>query len=314
MTADADVAAEVARFLELERARGLTPKTVHDYELALGELVDLARAHGRGDDLRELDTADVVAYLDHLVKKGCAESTIRNRLYKLKRLFAYLHRAGWLLVDPVANIKRRYVPEQMRAWLSEDEAERLLKAPRPERRIEEVRNRAMVEVLYSTGLRLGELLSLELNDLDLAEGYVTVRESKNGDGRVVPLGEEASRWVRRYLREVRPRHVERVRDRRRRQCATLVFLSTVGRRLRWQQLNGPLKRYAERAGIDKHVSAHVLRHTFAVHLLRNGASTRHIQAMLGHRDLRSTQRYTRLLQLELREVHRRAHPRSSWPL
>ena len=310
----ADVAAEVERFLALERARGLTAKTVRDYERALSELLALALARGKSDDLRELDTDDVVAYLLELAGRGREEATIRSRLYKLKRLFAYLQRTGWLLVDPAAGIKRRYVPESMRAWLSEDEAERLLQAPRPARRREEIRNRAIVEVLYSTGLRLGELLSLELHDLDLAEGYVTVRQSKNGDGRVVPLGQEAVQWVRRYLREVRPRHVERVRDRDRRECAAVVFLSTVGRRLRWNQVNGPIKRYAERAGIDKNVSAHVLRHSFAMHLLRNGASTRHIQAMLGHRDLLATQRYTRLLQLELRDVHRRAHPRGSWPL
>jgi integrase/recombinase XerD len=251
-------------------------------------------------DLREATREDLVRYLEHLARRGLHPNTVTNRFYRLRRFFGFLHLEGNLLFDPTVGFKRKPVAGYRRPWLSEAEVLSLLAAPDPTTKLG-LRDRAMMEVFYSTGVRVSELLALELDDVELRQGFLTVRNGKGGRSRRVPLGRIACAWLGRYLHEVRPGLAVLP--------ALTVFLSYRGRPLSKEDIDLKLRRYALAAKLEKPVSAHVLRHSFAVHLLRHGASTRHIQEMLGHRQLDTTQIYTRLLPSDLKEAHRRSHPR-----
>lgn len=295
------IARELRRFLELLHARGLHRKTVRGYAIAIDALARFLRKRGK-DDLRELTREDLVEHLLFLEHdEGLAPPTLSHRLHRLRRSFAYLQDAGLLLEDPTSGLKRRLVRSPLRAWLDEEEVGALLGASAQTR--VEVRNRAALEILYSAGLRVSELVALELEDLDLTDGYVTVRTSKNGEGRTVPLGRKAIAALERYLADVRRAWVTEANG-----ASARVFITRAGRPVVAGEIGKAVRRHALRAGITKRAGPHVLRHSFAVHLLRHGASIRHIQEMLGHRTLRSTEIYTHLLPLDLKRAHRRAHP------
>jgi integrase/recombinase XerD len=288
---------ELRRFYGLLLARGCKSETVARYRGDVASLLGFLARRGK-EDLRELGREDLVAYLAGLDARQ-ARSSVRLRFWRLRRILSFLQEGGRLLRNPACGLARRGGPSRMRDWLTEGEVVRLLEAAQVCDDLG-VRDRAALELLYSSGMRAGELARLALDDLDLAEGFVTVEESKSGAGRRVPVGRVAVAWLERYLRDVRPRLL-------RRPTAT-VFLGATGRALHKDALNARLRRYAAQAGIDQHVTCHVLRHSFAIHLLRNGASTRHIQAMLGHRSLEATQVYARVFPEDLLRVHRRCHP------
>jgi len=294
------LAAELRRFAALQRARGIHSTTVGRFGRDVGDLMGFLRRRGK-EDLREIEDEDLVAYLLELERRRelNAES-IASRLNRLRRFFAYLEEKGRLLRDPSAGLRRKPVPRRLREGLTEHQVEALLEAVDTKTLIG-VRDRAMLELLYSSGLRSDELLSLELDDLDLASGFVTVRASKNGEGRRVPMGRVAARWVARYLAEARSSILK--------DPSLIVFLGEkAGKRLWNATVNQAIGAATKKARLKRHVSAHLLRHTFAIHLLRNGDSSRHVQEMLGHRKLDSTELYTRLLVEDLKRVHRRCHP------
>jgi integrase/recombinase XerD len=170
-----------------------------------------------------------------------------------------------------------------------------------------LRDRAILEVLYSTGIRNAELRALQLYDLDLDRGLLRINEGKNAKDRVVPLGRAACNYLREYLTEARPRLLKA----RGAEATTeqLVFLSRTGRPLWTLGVIYPIRKHARRAGIEKTITPHTLRHTFATHMLQGRADIRHIQAMLGHASVATTQIYTRVEVTDLKAVHRRCHPR-----
>ena len=294
----------VERFCALQVARGLKPEYVQRYRNDVASLVGFLERRGK-DDLREATREDLVEYLRWLDRRY-ARTTVRLRLWRLRRILFFLQGDGLLLRNPAADLIRKPSPSRMRDWLTVEEVARLLEAPDATKDLG-VRARAALELLYSSGLRLSELLRLELDDLDLAEGFVTVKESKAGRGRRVPVGRTAVKWLARYLREVRPRLLAGAHR------TAVAFVSASGRRLAKAVLGYHLRRYAAAAKIEKTVTPHVLRHSFAIHLLQNGASTRHIQAMLGHRSLEATQIYARVFPADLVRAHRRSHPSERLP-
>ena len=295
----------VERFCALQVARGLRPGSVERYRNDIASLMGFLERRGKGD-LREATREDLVEYLRWLDRRH-ARTTVRLRLWRLRRLLFFLQRDRLLLRNPASDLVRKPAPSRMRDWLTGGEVDRLLEAPDTSSGLG-VRNRAALELLYSSGLRLSELVRLELDDLDLAEGFVTITESKAGRGRRVPVGRVAVKWLARYLREVRPRLVAGVPRR-----TVTFFLSGRGTQLAKNVLGYHLRRCAAAAKIKKTVTPHVLRHSFAIHLLQNGASTRHIQAMLGHRSLEATQIYARVFPADLVRAHRRSHPRERLP-
>ncbi len=231
--------------------------------------------------------------------------TLGVRLVVLKTFFAFLLEEGHILSDPAASLKGPRVPREMkREPLTEEEMNRLLKAV-PTATALGLRDRAMVEVLYGTGIRVSELTALLTTDIHPPERVLVVRKGKVGKGRMVPMTAWAVSNLKQYLRTVRPNLAGEA-------SGQVLFLSGTGRKLSPVTVQVMLRRTGRAAGIEKKVSPHVLRHTFATHLLKKGADLRAIQEMLGHEEITTTRRYTKVEISDLKAVHRRCHPRERY--
>jgi integrase/recombinase XerD len=281
-------------YLLLER--GLAENTLRAYRRDLDDyLAFLARA---GLDLEAGDA--VPCYLRDLQARGCAPATRARRLSCLRRFYRFLTLEGLVGTDPTAAVPSPRRGLKLPRVLTADEVDRLLTQPRTSTPTG-LRDRAMLELLYATGLRVSELVALKVADVNVAQGYVRCL-GKGQRERVVPFGSVAARYLQAYLTEVRPRLVAR--------RSPYLFVNRQGRPLSRQALWKLIKKYARGAGIDKTIGPHVLRHSFATHLLENGADLRTVQELLGHADISTTQIYTHVSTAHLREVYARAHPRA----
>jgi len=250
--------------------------------------------------LTSVRRADLLAWMSAALADGVKSSTAARRLSGLRRFYRYLLREGLIDADPTLQIDSPRLPRRLPDTLTEDEVEALLEAPDPGIAIE-LRDRAMLEILYGCGLRVSELTSLRVDQVNLRQGVVRIT-GKGDKERLVPLGEEALDWLLRYLREGRPGLLKG------RACDALFpgnRAAAMTRQTFWHRL----RRYAARAGIHKHLSPHTLRHAFATHLLNHGADLRAVQMLLGHADLSTTQIYTHVARQRLQALHRQHHPR-----
>jgi integrase/recombinase XerD len=279
--------------------RGLSARTVKAYERDLRrwqELVTSAGARGPADvtprQLRE--------WVFSLKAAGLAPTSIRRAQSAVRTYYAFLMADGAVSADPTDRLESPRVDRRLPDFLSLEEVTRLLEAPDPTRPLH-WRDRAILELLYATGVRVSELVDLPLAALDLEEGLATIF-GKGAKERLVPIGAPARRALSRYLRDVRP-----LLDAGK--GAGRVFLNSRGRPLSRESVWTLVKEAARRAGITKQVSPHTLRHTFATHLVEGGADLAAVQELLGHADISTTQIYTHLDRDYLREVHRKYHPR-----
>lgn len=282
------------------------PKSVQGYLTLVRQ--HLAWLRERGVAIAEVTSQDLLAYQGELLglrkRDGKAYSTAHQmrQVTVLKSLYGFLHRRGFLLTNPAGSLEYPHVEERLpRSVLSREEARRLVTAPGSERPLE-LRDRAILETLYATGIRAGELASLKTDDVDTEERLLRVVLGKGRKDRNVPLTHAAAEAIEAYLVQARPR----IQGARR---APLLFLALRGGRMHDDTLNAVIGAWAKKAGIEKHVTCHTLRHTAATHLLKGGADIRHIQKLLGHASLQTTERYTRVEVSDLKEVLRRAHPR-----
>ena len=231
-------------------------------------------------------------------------STHANRLTGVRMLLAWATRAKWLAVNPAAELSMPRAPKRLpRAVLSVSETERVLREPDIETKLG-LRDRAILEVLYSTGIRRMELVGLDLPDLDCERQVLFVREGKGRKDRVVPIGVRAIRWIERYLDYVRPQLVARCNSGE----SDALFLSARGTRIRPTRLTERLHRYIQAAGVRKPGSVHIFRHTMATLMHDAGADIRDLQEILGHAQLSTTAIYTRISIDRLKAVHARTHP------
>jgi len=290
----------VAEYLgALQAERGASRNTLAAYRRDLGDFFGYLEARRLAPDAVTAD--DVVSWIERLRGRGLAASSVARRLSSVRGFYRHLVRDGAVRRDPTEHLDAPRATRPLPRALSRDSASALVEAP-DTRRPAGVRDRAILELLYATGMRASECLGLGLEDLNLAAGYV-VCTGKGGKQRLVPVGAEASAWTRRYLREVRPRDV------RRRDCGRL-FVNPRGGPLSRQSLWTLVRRAATGAGLKRRVSPHVLRHSFATHLLEGGADLRAVQAMLGHADISTTQIYTHLPSSALKRMYRDFHPRA----
>ncbi|MGC9324730.1 MAG: site-specific tyrosine recombinase XerD [Desulfomonilia bacterium] len=231
--------------------------------------------------------------------KGMKYSSISRRLSTIRQFYRYLVEEEVIHHDPTRDMdmpkRGKYLPEV----LSRDEVDRLLAIPDVSTPIG-IRDKAMLEVLYATGLRVSELVGLEVHNLNVHVGYLMCR-GKGDKERLVPMGESAVHWVKEYLSHVRPSFAAKRTD--------ALFCSKRGSAMTRQNFWYSIKRYARAAGISKRISPHVLRHSFATHLLIGGADLRSVQMMLGHADISTTQIYTHITSRRLKEIHEKFHPR-----
>ncbi len=289
---------EIDLFLDaLWMQRGLGENTLQAYRTDLYSFAEWQYQRGN-TDLLQTRAADLHAYL--AMQGGRSARSTARRLSSLRRLFQYLAREGRISTDPTVNIDSPRLGRSLPKTLTESDVEALLQAPDVTTR-NGMRDRAMLEVLYATGLRVSELVGLRLDQINLRQGVIRVIGKGNKE-RLVPLGEESVDWLNRYIRDVRPEYFKGQPD------ATL-FPSNRGTPQTRQTFWHAIKRYAIVAGISKPMSPHVLRHAFATHLLNHGADLRVVQMLLGHSDISTTQIYTHIAKERLKDIHAKHHPR-----
>lgn len=250
--------------------------------------------------LAEVNAADLDAYLAHRFATHAKPSTAARYTASLRRFYRYLLRENLIQTDPTQLLHTPKLPRSLPKVLSESDVEALLAAPDLDTETG-LRNRAMIETLYATGLRVSELVGLKLLNLDLNAAVLRVT-GKGGKDRLVPLGEEAQHWLTRYLAEVRPLLMNG------KKCVE-VFVTARGAGMTRQAFWYLLKRQARVADIQKPLSPHTLRHAFATHLLAHGADLRAVQMLLGHADISTTQIYTHVARERLKKLHQAHHPR-----
>lgn len=298
--ADVDRAFRAEMFREyMVFERGLSERTVDAY---LGDLRKLfAHLVSEGVDRPEAVRPEHVrGWVAGLRSGGLAPASVRRARSSARTYFGFLLAEGVLDADPTEHLQAPKVDRKLPDYLTVDETKRLLEAPDPDHD-HYWRDRAMLEVLYATGMRVSELTGLTLSLLDLDEGFATVF-GKGAKERLVPIGAPALRALRRYLRELRPR-LDRGSGK------GIVFLTARGRPIRRESVWRVVRNAARRAGLQRDVSPHTLRHTFATHLVEGGADLAAVQELLGHVDISTTEIYTHLDRAYLRDVHRRFHPR-----
>jgi integrase/recombinase XerD len=278
--------------------RGLSPNTLEAYGRDVARLAAFAAAERR--TLLDLRQADISRFIGQLRDEGLSARTVARAVHALRGMFRFAVREGHLAADPMENIKAPRAFNALPHCLSTTQVEALLDAPDVASPLG-VRDRAILEVLYATGLRVSELIGLRAGDVDLDVGLVKAF-GKGRKERLVPLGSTACTWVRRYLSEVRA--ALGATD------AAPLFVSNRGTRLTRMGLWGIVRRHAVTAGVEGTLTPHVLRHSFATHLLENGADLRALQAMLGHADISTTQIYTHISRERLRKVYDQFHPRA----
>jgi integrase/recombinase XerD len=290
----------VAAWLDhLRVERGLAENTLIAYARDLAALGSFSA--DRGKSVLQLAPKDLADFSGALRGRGLSARSQARHVFAVKAFYAFALREGLVKRDPTENVRAPRAFRGLPRYLTPAQVEALLKAPDP-KTIVGLRDRAVLEVLYATGLRASELTGLELAGLDLELGLVRVL-GKGGKERLVPLGREARRWVAQYLEKVRP---ELVGER----ASSLVFPSPRGGRLTAMGLWGIVRRHAVRAGVERILTPHVLRHSFATHLLERGADLRALQAMLGHADISTTEIYTHVSRERLRQIYDRLHPRA----
>jgi integrase/recombinase XerD len=292
----------VERWLQVLRIeKGLQPRTLQAYGRDAKRLVDWLAAAGY-EDLATVHRAELEAYLRHLGGTGVGPRSLARTTSALRGLFAHLHRSGELPRDPAERLASPRWGRPLPKVLSLAEVDALLDGAAAQRGPAGLRLRCLVELLYATGLRVSELVSLDPAQIDAQRGILRVR-GKGGRERLVPTGERALDVLRQYASEARPELPNAASTR-------WLFPAARGRgHMARETFWRHLKSLAVQAGVERPVSPHVLRHSFATHLLERGADLRLVQELLGHADISTTQLYTHLSRARLAAIHRRSHPR-----
>ncbi len=279
---------------------GLARNTLDSYRRDLDKFADWLQAH-RSSSLLQTTHADIQAYLGDLLlqQKAKASSTGRN-ISSLKRLFRYLLRQNRIATNPTLQIDTPKLPRSLPKSLSEADVEALLNTPDTQTPLG-LRDRAMLEVLYASGLRVSELVTLRVAQVSMDMGVVRVM-GKGSKERLVPLGEVALEWLRRYLDQGRNVLLGR-------KSSDALFVTARAEGMTRQMFWYLIKKHAQRGGLVMTLSPHTLRHAFATHLLNHGADLRVVQMLLGHTDISTTQIYTHVARERLKELHHQHHPR-----
>ena len=280
---------------------GLSANTRQAYERDL-RLFCKTLGFKNSDALVNVNREQITGYMTQLKEKGLAAATIARKLAAIKAFYRFMTAEGYMDANPAEVVEAGTKGIKLPRVLSEDEVVRLLN--QPDITTEEgFRDRTMLEVLYATGMRVSELINLTLERVDLNMKYI-IAFGKGSKERIVPLGSVAAEFLQQYLEKVRPKLTHAGRN------TNIVFLAFGGHELTRQRFWQIIRAYGRKANINKALTPHILRHSFATHLLDNGADLRSVQELLGHSDISTTQIYTHLTNKRLRYIYAKAHPRA----
>ena len=284
------------RFLTEEKKA--SPNTLSSYLRDVRQYLDWLEEEGISPT--QALHADVEAYTRSMTAKGKSAATVTRCQASLKSFYSWLIQIGQISENPARGLSQTKVERKLPHILTSREVELFLEQPDPSD-AKGCRDKAMLELLYATGIRVSELIGLNLDNINLSAGFI--RCANRGKERIIPLYQAAVRALQNYLDRVRPQMVEHPDEK-------ALFVNMSGERMSRQGFWKIIKHYQEKAGIQKDITPHTLRHSFAAHLLENGADLHSIQEMLGHADISSTQIYAQLVNQKLKDVYNKAHPRA----
>jgi tyrosine recombinase XerC len=282
----------IVKFLTyLEIERNYSDHTILNYKIDLDEFFDFLN----GLSLKDVDYPVLRRYVAHIRQRNLRPRSVARKLSCLRSFFKYLQREGIVDKNPATLLMTPKLDRKLPNFLSEGEAEALMESPKHDKALE-LRDRAIFETLYSTGIRVSELVGLNENSVDMIGNVIRVM-GKGKKERIVPIGDKAIEAIREYCEK-------------RLKKSQALFLNKGGQRLTTRSIGNIINKYIQRTSIHKKISSHALRHSFATHLLNRGADLRSVQELLGHQNLSTTQIYTHLTTEKLRNVYNQAHPRA----
>lgn len=290
---------ELPLFIDyLRETKNASQSTVSSYQRDLKKLNNYLLEHGI-EDVQSVTATNLNSYVLYLEKQGLSSATVSRNVASMKAFFHYACSRRQIDSDPTETIKAPHIEKKMPGILSMEETVRLLEQPSgvsPK----ELRDRAMLELLYATGLRVTELISMKVEDVNLGMNYIICRDSDKE--RVIPFGDKAKQALERYLKDGRALLLKNKES-------EYLFVNCSGSVMSRQGFWKLVKQYAAKAGIEADITPHTLRHSFAAHLVQNGADLKAVQEMLGHSDIATTQVYLNMNVERVRSVYREAHPR-----
>lgn len=291
-----DYLKEYERYLREEKHA--SDNTLSSYMRDMHQFAEYIRE--RELSLRQVVRSDIEGYAKHLIAMGKSPATVTRSTASIKSFYNFMMTQGQISANPAKGVAQTKVERKLPQILTSKEVELFLEQPECTD-LKGYRDRAMLELLYATGIRVSELIGLNVDDLNLSAGIL--RCSSKGKERRIPLYPAAVRALSDYVSNIRPQMIERPDE-------EALFVNVSGERMSRQGFWKLIKHYQEKAGIQKEITPHTLRHSFAAHLLENGADLQSIQEMLGHADISSTQIYSQLVNQKLKNVYNKAHPRA----
>ena len=282
----------------LHNVKKKSENTVLSYNRDLTKFIKYLRTN-KITSLDKVEEKDLEKYIKELNDNGFKSATVSRNIASLKAFFHYLNNEGVLSNDPTKSLKSPKIEKKIPEILTTDEVFALLEQPSGDSP-KEIRDKAMLELLYATGIRVSELINLEVSDVNLKTSSILCRDGSKS--RTIPYGKKAKDALTRYLEDAREAIVDNKES-------TILFANCSGQKMSRQGFWKLIKHYAKKAGIESDITPHTLRHSFAAHLVENGADLRSVQEMLGHSDISTTQIYANMSHSHIREVYNRTHPR-----
>jgi integrase/recombinase XerD len=289
---------EFVNYLTIEK--GHSQNTIESYQRDILKFLNFIKSETI-DKFKDVGQKEIIDYLMHLRERDFSSASVARRLVSIKVFYKFLNSEEIVNINPTENIESPRLMRRLPDFLTLEEVDRLLCQPDPNDNLG-TRDIAMFEVLYATGLRVSELISLKINDINLERGYI-ITFGKGSKERVVPIGKSAQEKLKKYIEESRHSLIKG-------KGGDELFVNRFGGKMTRQGFWKIIKKYARLAGIKKDISPHTLRHSFATHLLERGADLRSVQQMLGHSDISTTQIYTHVVRERLKEIYDKHHPRA----
>ena len=288
-------------FMEyLQKERRMSNNTMEAYKRDVQEFIAFEGARGMTDIL-ETSSTEIIAFLHDLKICGKSAATVNRKLASVRAFFNYLMQVGLIRNNPTSDIKSPKIERKELEYLTLEEVDKLLETPDDSTR--GIRDRAILEVLYATGIRVSELIEANIEDINIRMGFITCA-GQNSKARIVPLGRPARAALETYIYEARKLLLKDNTEEK------ALFVNYYGNRITRQGLWKVLKEYGAKAGIEHRLTPNIMRNSFAVHMLQNGADLKSLQELMGHEDITATQAYLSVTKNRIKDVYDKTHPRA----